>query len=113
MGGFRQQSVLTITSVARKILGKVDLTLYLGRVEYICKVNFTYSMEDMVYNRVAFLRQRQGMTQEELANSVAVTRQTIIALEKGNYTPSVLLALKIAKVFKVELEKVFNTHSFN
>ena len=64
-------------------------------------------MEEVVHNQVAVLRQEHGLTQEELASRVAVTRQTIIALEKGNYTPSVLLALKIARVFGVEVEAVF------
>lgn len=50
---------------------------------------------------------RSGATQEELACAVGVSRQTIIALEKGNYTPSVLLALKIAGFFKVPVEKLF------
>ncbi len=62
----------------------------------------------MIHNKVALLRQEHGMTQEELASRVDVTRQTIIALEKGNYTPSVLLALKIAKVFKADIEKIFS-----
>lgn len=47
------------------------------------------------------------MTQESLAAAVQVSRQTIIALEKGNYAPSVLLALKIASFFKVPVEKLF------
>jgi putative transcriptional regulator len=47
------------------------------------------------------------MTQEELARGVGVTRQTIIALEKGNYAPSVVLALQLAKCFKVRVEDLF------
>lgn len=47
------------------------------------------------------------MTQEELALKVNVTRQTIIALEKKNYSPSLELAYKIAKVFGVNVEEVF------
>ncbi len=47
------------------------------------------------------------MTQEELASEVNVSRQTIIALEKGNYAPSILLALKIARFFNVPVEKLF------
>ncbi|PJE50797.1 MAG: transcriptional regulator [Candidatus Yanofskybacteria bacterium CG10_big_fil_rev_8_21_14_0_10_36_16] len=58
-------------------------------------------------NRVHELRLEKKMTQEELAQKVGVTRQTIIAIEKGNYTPSVLLSLKISKVFKERLEDVF------
>ncbi|MFC1780611.1 helix-turn-helix transcriptional regulator [Patescibacteria group bacterium] len=47
------------------------------------------------------------MTQEQLAEKVGVTRQTIIAIEKGNYSPSLELAFKIAQAFKKRLEEVF------
>ncbi len=60
-----------------------------------------------VKNNLQKIRQVQKITQEELAKAVGVSRQTIIAIEKGNYTPSVLLALKIAKYFKIELNKIF------
>ncbi len=63
--------------------------------------------QESVRNTVAEYRKQQGCTQEEVAHAVNVTRQTIISIEKGNYVPSVLLALKIAKHFKVPLEKVF------
>ena len=65
-------------------------------------------MRERITNQVYELRMKAEITQEELAEAVGVTRQTIIAIEKGNYTPSVLLALKIAKFFKKSLEKVFN-----
>lgn len=58
-------------------------------------------------NSVFRIRKRKGITQQELANKVGVTRQTIIAIEKGNYVPSVLLAIKIAKYFKTSVEKLF------
>ncbi len=64
-------------------------------------------MADSVTNSVYTLRTQKNLTQEELGHLVGVTRQTVIAIEKGNYTPSVMLALKIAKVFKVSLEQVF------
>ncbi|MCR4311150.1 MAG: helix-turn-helix transcriptional regulator, partial [Candidatus Taylorbacteria bacterium] len=48
-----------------------------------------------------------GVTQEDLAEAVGVTRQTISAIEKGNYTPSVFLALKIAQFFKLPVERIF------
>jgi putative transcriptional regulator len=60
-----------------------------------------------VKNSVQKFRQEAEMTQEELAARVDVTRQTIIAIEKGNYTPSVSLALKLATVFKVSVEDIF------
>jgi putative transcriptional regulator len=49
----------------------------------------------------------QGMTQQELADRVGVTRQTIVALEGGAYTPSLALALRIAKVFGKPTDEVF------
>jgi putative transcriptional regulator len=64
-------------------------------------------MTEIIKNEVGKLRIRVGTTQEDLANKVNVSRQTIIALEKGNYTPSILLALKIAGYFKMPVEKVF------
>ena len=66
-----------------------------------------FVMQAHVANRVQQFRTEEGITQEELAERVGVSRQTIIAIEKGNYTPSVLLALKIAFVFKVPVEKGF------
>lgn len=53
-------------------------------------------------------RKAAGLTQEQLAERVDVTRQTIIAIEKGNYVPSVLLALKIAKEFNTTVERIFH-----
>lgn len=64
-------------------------------------------MTECITNSVHELRTRQGLTQEELAAKVGVTRQTIIAIERGNYTPSVLLALKVARIFKTPVEEVF------
>jgi putative transcriptional regulator len=64
-------------------------------------------MSEKVVNKVQKMRRRQKATQEELAEAVGVTRQTIIAIEKGNYTPSVLLAIKIAKFFKKSVEEIF------
>ena len=49
----------------------------------------------------------KGLRQEELAERAGVSRQTIIAIEKGNYTPSVLLALKISSIFKLSVENIF------
>lgn len=50
---------------------------------------------------------RNEMTQKDLAELVGVTRQTIVAIEKGKYSPSLELAFKIALVFKKPLEEVF------
>lgn len=64
-------------------------------------------MSETLANNVSLLRGERGVTQEELAKAVGVTRQTIIAIEKGNYTPSLLLALKISRFFKRKVEEVF------
>jgi putative transcriptional regulator len=61
-----------------------------------------------IVNRVRELRQMSaGMTQEELARQCSVTRQTIIAMETGRYSPSLELAFKLARVFGVGIEDVF------
>lgn len=48
------------------------------------------------------------MTQQELAETVGVTRQTIVAIEKGKYSPTLELAFRIAQVFKTPLEDIFS-----
>lgn len=64
-------------------------------------------MDECIENKVNEYRTKSGLTQEQLAEKVGVTRQTIIAIEKGNYTPSVLLALKLAETFSVSVETLF------
>jgi putative transcriptional regulator len=58
-------------------------------------------------NRLKELRARHDLTQEGLAERVGVSRQTIISIEKGGYSPSVALALSIARVLQVPLEQAF------
>ena len=61
-----------------------------------------------IKNKIRRLRfDNDEMTQEELAHRAGCTRQTIIALEQGKYVPSIELAFKIARVFGVTLEDVF------
>jgi putative transcriptional regulator len=61
-----------------------------------------------IANRIRRLRfDHNEMTQEELANRVNCTRQTIIALEQNKYVPSIELAFRVAKAFGVPLEEVF------
>jgi len=52
--------------------------------------------------------EKDEMTQQELANRVGCTRQTIVALESGKYVPSLFLSFKIARVFGVTVEEVFH-----
>lgn len=58
-------------------------------------------------NRIPELRARYRITQKELADKIGVSRQTIIAIEKGNYSPSLVLAFEIAITFEVQIEEVF------
>ena len=58
-------------------------------------------------NRIAELRKERRISQAELAEAVAVTRQTIISLESGRYNASLLLAHKIAKYFELTIEDIF------
>lgn len=64
-------------------------------------------MSRVIKNAVYETRQKMKITQEELAQAVGVTRQTVIAMEKGNYTPSVALAIDIATFFTTTVEKLF------
>ena len=60
-----------------------------------------------LYNRVKEHRARLGINQTELGRLCNVSRQTISQIERGDYSPSVTLALKIAKVFGVNVEEIF------
>ena len=66
-----------------------------------------HDMKDAVQNKIYEIRLRADITQEALSGKIGVSRQTIIAIEKGNYVPSVLLALKLAKFFKRPIEELF------
>ncbi|MFA5864161.1 MAG: helix-turn-helix transcriptional regulator [Phycisphaerae bacterium] len=61
-----------------------------------------------IKNKIRRLRFDHGeMTQQELAKQAGVTRQTIIAIEAGKYSPSLMLAFRIAKIFEVKIDEVF------
>ena len=60
-----------------------------------------------ILNLVKQHRLMSGMTQQELADRVGVTRQTILSIEKGKYTPSVALALSLAEIFDTSVETLF------
>jgi putative transcriptional regulator len=64
--------------------------------------------KEILTNQVRRCRFEAGeITQQDLADRVGVTRQTIIAIEQGNYTPSLTLAMKIARTFGKTIEEVF------
>lgn len=58
-------------------------------------------------NRLEEIRKENGITQEELARAVEVSRQTIGSLENGRYNPSIILAFKIARFFNLTIEEIF------
>ena len=64
--------------------------------------------KSIIQNNIRRLRFNSGeMTQQQLADKVLVSRQTIVAIEKGNYSPSLELAFRFAHIFKTPLEEVF------
>ena len=58
-------------------------------------------------NRLEEIRKQRGIKQEELAEAMDVSRQTISSLENGRYNPSVILAIKLARYFQMEVEDIF------
>jgi putative transcriptional regulator len=62
----------------------------------------------MISNTVEEKRKAKGMTQADLGEAVGVSRQTIIAIEKGNYSPSLELAFKMSRILQAPIEKIFN-----
>ncbi len=58
-------------------------------------------------NRIEEERKKRGMTQQQLAGELGVSRQTIISLESGRYNPSILLAHRIARLFDAKIEDIF------
>ena len=64
-------------------------------------------MEKKMINKIKVYRAMHDLTQEELASKVSVTRQTIIAIEKNKYIPSLGLAFRISKIFNEPIENIF------
>ena len=58
-------------------------------------------------NNLEKIRKERGINQEELANALEVSRQTIGSLENGRYNPSIILAFKIARYFNMSIEEIF------
>lgn len=58
-------------------------------------------------NNVRDYRDQKQLTQDELGRQVGVSRQTVVAIEKGNYTPSVALAMELGKILGSSVEKLF------
>lgn len=66
----------------------------------------------MIHNRIAVLRAERNLSRKELADAVGVNFQTIGYLERGEYSPSIELALKLATYFKLPVEMIFSLKSF-
>ncbi len=69
-------------------------------------------MSETVHNRIALLRAEQGVTRRELADALGVHYQTVGYLERGEYSPSLHLALRIARFFDLPVEVVFSIDPF-
>jgi putative transcriptional regulator len=69
-------------------------------------------VSETIYNRIAVLRAERGISRRRLAEAVGVRYQTIGYLERGEYSPSLHLALRIAEYFEVPVEVVFSTTPF-
>ncbi|BDH82204.1 helix-turn-helix transcriptional regulator [Lactococcus lactis] len=61
----------------------------------------------MIENNIKKIRTKNNWTQEEFANKVGISRQAVISIEKGKYTPSLELAFKISKVFEMPITELF------
>lgn len=64
-------------------------------------------MSDILDNNIAKLRSKQKISQQELADAIGVSRKTISTVETGRFTPSVVIALKMARYFEVPVERIF------
>lgn len=69
-------------------------------------------MSETIFNRIAMLRAERGISRRQLSEALGVHYQTIGYLERGEYSPSLYLALKIAEFFEVPVEVVFSTTPF-
>ena len=69
-------------------------------------------MSEVVYNRIAMLRAERGVSRRQLADALGVHYQTIGYLERGEFSPSLYLALRIAEFFALPVEAVFSTRPF-
>ena len=69
-------------------------------------------MSEVIYNRIAMLRAERGISRRQLAEALNVHYQTVGYLERGEYSPSLYLALRIAAYFEVPVEVIFSTEPF-
>lgn len=65
-------------------------------------------MDDQVHNSLPAFRAQRGLSQQELADAIGVSRKTISTIETRRFTPSVVIALKLASYFNVPVEEIFS-----
>lgn len=68
--------------------------------------------EQQLYNRIAQLRAARGLSQQQLADAIGVSRKTISTVETSRFTPSVVIALQMARYFEVPVEQIFSFDGF-
>lgn len=68
--------------------------------------------EQILYNRIAELRAAKGLSQQQLADAIGVSRKTISTVETSRFTPSVIIALQLAQYFAVPVEQIFSFDRF-
>ncbi len=69
-------------------------------------------MSETIHNRIAMLRAERGISRRDLSEALGVHYQTVGYLERGEYSPSLYLALKLAEYFEVPVEVIFSTSPF-
>ena len=83
------------------------LDIYKNSVILKMESELSIEKEGRMKNRLEDLRKQRGIKQEDLANALEVSRQTIGSLENGRYNPSIQLAFKIARYFDMSIEEIF------
>ena len=89
--------------------------LYLYYIAYmlqIKEVEMSRQPEEPIFNRIEELRSAKGLSRQQLADAVGVHYQTVGYLERGEYNPSLSLALKIADTLKTEVGEIFSLNPF-
>ena len=89
--------------------------LYLYYIAYMLRikeVEMSRQPEEPIFNRIEELRSAKGLSRQQLADAVGVHYQTVGYLERGEYNPSLSLALKIANTLKTEVGEIFSLNPF-
>lgn len=69
-------------------------------------------MENEIYNRIAVLRAERRLSRQDLADALSINYQTVGFLERGDYSPSLALAMDVSEFFKVPIEAIFSRKPF-